>query len=113
MSKTRKKTSSPGLELQEMKFGKKLTRTGVKKSSSIGIEMQEIPVGKRLGRKDVISIGSNRSIGFNRSKKIYRERVKKSICRRKKRTVCINSCKYTKGQLRKYCRKRRNEVVHF
>jgi hypothetical protein len=90
-----------------------------KNSSSQGIEMQEIPFAKRLGRKDVItndsnsSLRSSRSLRFNRSKKIYRERVKRSICRGKKREVCIRSCKYTKGQIRKYCRKKKNEVVRF
>jgi len=90
-----------------------------KNTSSQGIEMQEIPFAKRLGRKDVISNGSlrsnrsNGSIRFNRSKKIYRQRVKRSICRGKKREVCIRSCKYTKGQIRKYCRKKKNEVVRF
>jgi hypothetical protein len=87
-----------------------------KNTSSQGIEMQEIPIGKRLGRKEQVSMGSNGSIGsnsFNRSKKIYRERVKKSICRKKKREACVNSCKYTRGRIRKYCRKRRNESVRF
>ena len=61
-----------------------------KNTSSQGIEMQEIPIGKRLGRKEQVSMGSNRSMGsnsFNRSKKIYRQRVKKSLCRKKKREV--------------------------
>lgn len=84
-----------------------------KNTSSQGIEMQEIPFAKRLGRKDVISNRSNGSLRFNRSKKIYRERVKRSICRGKKREVCIRSCKYTRGQIRKYCRKKKNEVVRF
>jgi hypothetical protein len=90
-----------------------------KNTSSQGIEMQEIPIGKRLGRREPVSVGSmasNRSIGsnsFNRSKKIYRERVKKSVCRKKKREVCVKSCKYTRGRIRKYCRKRRNESVRF
>lgn len=90
-----------------------------KNTSSQGIEMQEIPFAKRLGRKNVItndsnsSLRSNRSLRFNRSKKIYRERVKRSICRGKKREVCIRSCKYTKGQIRKYCRKKKNEIVRF
>ena len=90
-----------------------------KNTSSQGIEMQEIPIGKRLGRKERVSMdsmGSNRSMGsnsFNRSKKIYRQRVKKSICRKKKREACVNSCKYTRGRIRKYCRKRRNESVRF
>ena len=90
-----------------------------KNTSSQGIEMQEIPIGKRLGRKERVSMdsmGSNRSMGsnsFNRSKKIYRQRVKKSLCRKKKREVCVKSCKYTRGRIRKYCRKRRNESVRF
>ena len=90
-----------------------------KNTSSQGIEMQEIPIGKRLGRKERVSMdsmGSNRSMGsnsFNRSKKIYRQRVKKSVCRKKKREACVNSCKYTRGRIRKYCRKRRNESVRF
>jgi hypothetical protein len=87
-----------------------------KNTSSQGIEMQEIPIGKRLGRKEQVSMGSNRSMGsnnFNRSKKIYRERVKKSVCRKKKRETCVKSCKYTRGRIRKYCRKRRNESVRF
>jgi hypothetical protein len=87
-----------------------------KNTSSQGIEMQEIPIGKRLGRKEQVSMGSNRSMGsnnFNRSKKIYRQRVKKSVCRKKKREVCVKSCKYTRGRIRKYCRKRRNESVRF
>ena len=90
-----------------------------KNTSSPGIEMQEIPIGKRLGRKERVSMdsmGSNRSMGsnsFNRSKKIYRQRVKKSLCRKKKREVCVKSCKYTRGRIRKYCRKRRNESVRF
>ncbi len=87
-----------------------------KNTSSQGIEMQEIPIGKRLGRKEQVSMGSNRSMGsnsFNRSKKIYRQRVKKSVCRKKKREVCVKSCKYTRGRIRKYCRKRRNETVRF
>jgi hypothetical protein len=87
-----------------------------KNTSSQGIEMQEIPIGKRLGRKEQVSMGFNRSMGsnsFNRSKKIYRQRVKKSVCRKKKREVCVKSCKYTRGRIRKYCRKRRNESVRF
>ena len=90
-----------------------------KNTSSQGIEMQEIPIGKRLGRKEQVSMGSmgsNRSMdsnNFNRSKKIYRQRVKKSVCRKKKREVCVKSCKDTRGRIRKYCRKRRNESVRF
>ena len=67
------------------------------------IEMTEIPRNKRLGRK---TLKKSRV-------PIYRMRVKKSVCRKKKREVCVKSCKYTRGRIRKYCRKRRNESVRF
>ena len=100
-----------------------------KKRSSPGIEMQEIPYLKRLGKrssskkrttskKTTTSIiprspPSRRRRVTNKNKKIYRERVKKSICRGKQKEVCINFCKFTKGPLRKYCRKSKNDRIHF
>ena len=72
------------------------------------IEMKEIPLGKRLGKKVVTR---TRRLAPNRS--IYRQRVKLSHCRKVKKTPCLKkrSCKYTNGSSRKYCRKRRNQVV--
>lgn len=74
------------------------------------IEMKEIPLEKRLGKK-VVTRTRNRRLAPNRS--IYRQRVKLSHCRKVKRTQCLKkrSCKYTNGSSRKYCRKRRNQVV--
>jgi hypothetical protein len=108
-------------------FKKIFSNKTKKKRSSPGIEMQEIPYLKRLGKrtsskkrttskKTTISIPrtppSRRRV-TNKNKKIYRERVKKSICRGKQKEVCINFCKFTKGPLRKYCRKSKNDRIHF
>ena len=72
------------------------------------IEMKEIPLEKRLGKTVVTR---TRRLAPNRS--IYRQRVKMSHCRRVKKTQCLKkrSCKYTNGSSRKYCRKRRNQMV--
>ena len=39
---------------------------------------------------------------------IYRMRVKKTVCRRKKREDCNNTCKCVVGRLRKICIKNKN-----
>lgn len=72
------------------------------------IEMKEIPLEKRLGKTVVTR---TRRLAPNRS--IYRQRVKLSHCRKVKKTQCLKkrSCKYTNGSSRKYCRKRRNQMV--
>ncbi len=68
------------------------------------IEMQEIRPHKRLGRK-------TKRLAPNRN--IYRQRVKLSRCRKVKKTQCISKreCKYTKGLIRTFCRKRKNQRV--
>ena len=99
------------------------------------IEMLEIRSSKKLGRKHLSmrtassrkmsirkrSRSSSRSSSlknFKRTKKanlrqLYRQRVKKSVCRRKPRPDCDKnkSCKYTKGSMRKYCRKAHNQRI--
>ena len=96
------------------------------------IEMLEIRSSRKLGRKRSSmrtassrkrSRTSSRSrssslTNFKKTKKahlrkMYRQRVKKSICRRKSRPDCDNnkSCKYAKGIMRKYCRKAHNQKI--
>ena len=97
------------------------------------IEMLEIRSSRKLGRKrssmrtassrkrSRTSSRSSRSsslTNFKKTKKahlrkMYRQRVKKSICRRKSRPDCDNnkSCKYAKGIMRKYCRKAYNQRI--
>jgi hypothetical protein len=76
--------------------------TKTKKKSLGSIEMTEIPQHKRLGR--------------NTLKKsrvpIYRMRVKKSVCRRKKQYDCYKTCKYAAGRLRQFCRKKQNLKIY-
>lgn len=69
------------------------------------VEMLEIRPHKRLGRKTKRRLAPNRGT--------YRERIKLSTCRKVKKIQCLTkrSCKYTNGQSRKYCRKRRNQWV--
>jgi hypothetical protein len=102
------------------------------------IELLEIRSSKKLGRKRSSnrtassrrSMSSRRSVNRKRKRssssltnykktkninlrKLYRQRVKKSVCRRKPRSDCYknNSCKYTKGSIRKYCRKAHNQRI--
>jgi hypothetical protein len=94
------------------------------------IEMLEIRSSRKLGRKRLSmrtassrkrSRSSSRSsslTNFKKTKKahlrkLYRQRVKKSLCRRKPRPDCDKnkSCKYTKGSMRKYCRKAHNQRI--
>jgi hypothetical protein len=77
--------------------------TKTKKNRSGDIEMMEIPQNKKLGRK---TLKKSRV-------PIYRMRVKKSVCRRKKRENCNNAtCKYASGPLRKFCRKKKNLKIY-
>jgi hypothetical protein len=81
------------------------TRKNASSPVSGDIEMQEIRAHKRLGRKTRRRLAPNRGV--------YRERIKLSSCRKVKKTQCLTKrpCKYTNGQSRKYCRKRRNQMV--
>ena len=106
-NKTKKNRSSPGIEMQEIPYLKRLgKRTSSKKttSSKKRTTTSIIPRSPPSRRRSRVS---------NKNKKIYRERVKKSICRGKKKEVCINFCKFTKGPLRKYCRKSKNYRITF
>ena len=77
--------------------------TKTKKKRSGDIEMIEMPQHKKLGRK---TLRKSRV-------PIYRMRVNKSVCRRKKRENCNNAtCKYASGPLRKFCRKRKNLKIY-
>ena len=73
-----------------------------KKRGFGSIEMTEIPENKKIGR--------------NTLKKsripIYRMRVKKSVCRRKKQNDCYKTCKYAAGRERQYCRKKNNLKIY-
>jgi hypothetical protein len=73
-----------------------------KKRSFGSIEMTEIPRNKRLGRK---TLKKSRV-------PIYRMRVKKSVCRRKKQYDCYKTCKYAAGRERQFCRKKRNLKIY-
>jgi hypothetical protein len=85
------------------RFKRFFTKTK-KKRSEDNIEMMEIPKNKQLGRK---TLKKSRV-------PIYRMRVKKSVCRRKKREECNNNatCKYVSGPLRKFCRKKKNLKIY-
>jgi hypothetical protein len=101
--------------------------TRKKRSSNTGdIEMLEIPAHKRLGRKKTSSTRHSTSaspittpvkISENVIKKnvikIYRTRVRKSMCRFKPRKSCKThkSCKYASGKTRKFCRKLKNKRI--
>ena len=76
--------------------------TKTKKRRFGSIEMTEIPENKRLGRKTLKKTRIP----------IYRMRVKKSVCRKKKRNKCNNTCKYAVGRLRQFCRKRKNLKIY-
>ena len=47
------------------------------------------------------------------SRKVYRDRSKKSLCRGKTAKKCkrVSGCKFTSGKTRKYCRKRHGKKV--
>lgn len=97
-NKTKKNRSSPGIEMQVIPYSKRLgKKTTSKKTTSVNSIMPRSPPSRRR-----VS---------NKNKKIYRERVKKSKCRRRKQEDCVKYCKYTKGPLRKYCRKIQNERI--
>jgi hypothetical protein len=96
--------------------------TRKKRSTNSGdIEMLEIPAHKRLGRKKTSSIRNSTSpspspnlIKINKNViKIYRTRVRRSICRFKVRKSCKThkSCKYASGKTRKFCRKIKNKRI--
>ena len=76
--------------------------TKTKKRGFGSIEMTEIPRNKRLGRKTL-----------KKSKiSIYRMRVKKSVCRKKKQNDCYKTCKYAAGRERQFCRKKTNLKIY-
>ena len=104
--------------------------TRKKRSTNSGdIEMLEIPAHKRLGRKKTSSIrksifstttpkpnSNTNPTPIKISKnilKIYRTRVRRSICRFKPRKSCKThkSCKYASGKTRKFCRKLKNKRI--
>jgi phosphorylcholine metabolism protein LicD len=107
-TKKRRTPISGDIEMLEIRSSKKLgrKRSSMRKASSI----------RSVSRKRKRS--SSSSTNYKKTKKInlrklYRQRVKKSICRKKSRPDCDNnkSCKYTKGSIRKYCRKAHNQRI--
>ena len=114
-NKTKKKRSSPGLEMQEIPYLKRLGKktsskktTSSKKRTTTSIIPRSPPSPQPPSPQPPSPPPTRRRV-TNKNKKIYRERVKKSICRGKRKEVCINFCKFTKGPLRKYCRKSKND----
>lgn len=113
-TKKRRTPISGDIEMLEIRSSKKLGR----KHSS----MRTASSRKSMTRKSMTSRKRKRSSSslsnYKKTKKInlrklYRQRVKKSVCRRKPRSDCYknNSCKYTKGSIRKYCRKAHNQRI--
>ena len=93
-------------------FKKIFSNKTKKNRSSPGIEMQEIPYLKRLGKR-TSSKKTTSSKKRTTTSIIPRSPPSRRICRGKKKEVCINFCKFTKGPLRKYCRKSKNDRIQF
>lgn len=99
--------------------------------SPIGIEMKEFspkrrnrspspsPLSSQSSNKATIgSVRSSDSVkrARNNTKKIYRQRIKNSLCRGRPKPNCLNkqnkkNCIFTKGEQRKYCRKKHNQWI--
>ena len=91
---TRKKRHSPKGEVEMKPFSQKRVYKSISPNS----------LSPRIGSvKSVKSVKSN-------TKKMYRSRVKNSPCRGHSKPNCLNKskCIFTKGELRKYCRKKHN-----
>ena len=106
---TRKKRHSPKGEVEMKSFSKKRVYKSVSPKS---ISPRIGSVGSIGSVKSVGSVGSVKivkSVGSN-TKKMYRSRVKNSPCRGHPKPKCLNKskCIFTKGELRKYCRKKHN-----
>ena len=112
-TKKRRTPISGDIEMLEIRSSKKLGR---KRSSMRKASSRRSASIRSVSRKRKRS--SSSSTNYKKTKKInlrklYRQRVKKSICRKKSRPDCDNnkSCKYTKGSIRKYCRKAHNQRI--
>ena len=108
-TKKRRTPISGDIEMLEIRSSRKLGR---KRSSSRRTASSRRSMSRKRKRSSSSSTNYKKTKKTN-LRKMYRQRVKKSICRRKPRPDCDNnkSCKYTKGSMRKYCRKAHNQRI--
>jgi hypothetical protein len=112
-----KKLGRKHLSMRTASSRKSLTRKSLSRKSVSRRSLSSKSVSRRsMNRKRKRSTSS--FINYKKTKKInlrklYRERVKNSVCRRKPKPDCDknNSCMYTEGIMRKYCRKAHNQRI--
>ena len=129
---TRKKKSPKHIEMKEFKIKPKhnspvLSNTSSKSPQKLTPSFRSVPSKspqqltpsfRSVPSKSpsLSSISSSSSISSydrrnNNTQKIYRERIKKSICVKRPKKNCLkqSECIFTNGDLRKYCRKKRTK----
>ena len=114
---TRKKKSPKHIEMKEFKIKPKhnspvVSNTASKSPQKLTPSFRSVPSKS----PSLSSISSSSSISSydrrnNNTQKIYRERIKKSICVKRPKKNCLkqSECIFTNGDLRKYCRKKRTK----